>query len=75
MSSIVKKCVKGCTHAFQDRQYGKGIRVHRVSKKGEERCTVCEPTAWKRRLKGLAAAHTPAFNLAPKSSGPIYGGN
>lgn len=30
-----------CTHEFQDKLYGKGIRVHNQTKVGQFRCTVC----------------------------------
>ena len=37
-----KRCT--CTHAFQDKMYGKGVRVVTRSVKGEARCTVCGAT-------------------------------
>ena len=34
------KCT--CKHAFQDAQYGQGVRLHNIGKMGKEaRCTVC----------------------------------
>lgn len=30
-----------CKHDFQDSVYGKGIRLHNVTKLGKFRCTVC----------------------------------
>lgn len=38
---MIKKC--DCKHAFQDKKYGKGMRVHNeyTSKSGGYRCTVC----------------------------------
>lgn len=36
--------VCGCSHAYQDKVYGKGKRVHNQlgpKKKGTYRCTVC----------------------------------
>lgn len=40
MTSL-KKCI--CTHDFQDKHYGKNIRVHNTIVKNnlEHRCTVC----------------------------------
>lgn len=32
-----------CQHEFQDETYGKGMRVHNVSKSGRAVCTVCVP--------------------------------
>lgn len=32
----------GCTHAYQDREYGKGRRLHNICAGGaKRRCTVC----------------------------------
>lgn len=32
-----------CKHDFQDKQYGKGMRVHNFTEKSEKwRCTVCK---------------------------------
>lgn len=43
MKTIIKKCV--CSHEYQDRRYGKGMRVMNVkSKKEEATCTVCGTT-------------------------------
>ncbi len=40
---IVKSCT--CDHAYQDKQYGKGMRVHNPIRVGTKdlgyRCTVC----------------------------------
>jgi hypothetical protein len=31
-----------CKHEFQDKEYGKGVRLHTVSEDGKKfRCTVC----------------------------------
>lgn len=35
----IRQCA--CKHKFQDRQYGKQMRVHNVSKDNALRCTVC----------------------------------
>lgn len=35
------KCT--CEHEFQDQLYGKGMRVHNVTKDGFAACTVCCP--------------------------------
>lgn len=45
MSVKVIEC--GCNHQAQDKLYGKGMRVHNLTQKGNEstsiwRCTVCE---------------------------------
>lgn len=42
MATSVKKCT--CKHAFQDRVYGKGKRVHTVGEKNTT-CTVCGKTS------------------------------
>jgi hypothetical protein len=39
MSTTLVKC--SCSHEFQDKQYGKGVRVANVTGKGALRCTVC----------------------------------
>lgn len=36
-----KRCQRGCKHAFQDKTYGAGVRVHNIMKSGSMRCTVC----------------------------------
>jgi hypothetical protein len=37
----IRRC--DCTNAFQDKKYGKNMRVHNISTKHNEyRCTVCE---------------------------------
>jgi len=42
--SAIKQC--DCVHEFQDKRYGKGMRVHTPTKSiksgGAWRCTVCE---------------------------------
>lgn len=36
----IRRC--NCKHAWQDRRYGKGMRVHnRMPQKSLNRCTVC----------------------------------
>ena len=38
--TVIKHC--GCQHEFQDKQYGRGMRVHNYAEKTEAyRCTVC----------------------------------
>lgn len=49
LKSTTKRAILPCTckHDFQDEQYGKGMRLHRVVTRAgafgrtEERCTVC----------------------------------
>ena len=36
---LILRC--DCKHEFQDKQYGKGRRVHTTNEKGRFRCTVC----------------------------------
>ena len=37
---MIKQC--NCTHAYQDKKYGKGLRVHNLCKDPTKcRCTVC----------------------------------
>ena len=44
-TTVIKRC--DCVHAFQDKKYGDGLRVHNLTgKKGScigklSRCTVC----------------------------------
>lgn len=35
----ILKCT--CKHEFQDKTYGKDMRVHNRTKDGKARCTVC----------------------------------
>ena len=43
MATKILKC--DCKHEFQDKQYGKGNRVHNESTKDKLwRCTICEKT-------------------------------
>lgn len=50
---MLKTC--NCVSLVQDTLYGKGMRVHTVSKKGDEiRCTVCKPRRLKIRLNSHA---------------------
>jgi hypothetical protein len=44
---MVKKLKCNCKHSFQDKEHGKGIRVHNFAPKGNQgspgwRCTVCK---------------------------------
>lgn len=42
MSERVKLIKCSCNHEFQDKRYGKGIRVHNWREKANSyRCTVC----------------------------------
>lgn len=59
---MIKKCDgnfgKSCVSDYQDKLYGKGIRVHTTAKDGTHRCTVCGPSSRKQqRLKLHADAH------------------
>lgn len=36
---IIKKC--NCKHEGQDKIHGQGQRVHNITQKGEQVCTVC----------------------------------
>lgn len=47
-----------CEHAVQDEIYGKGMRVHNVSKSGRAVCTVCVPNYRLNRMQ-------PAEDLSP----------
>ena len=38
MPSKIRKCT--CHHPFQDKTYGRGLRVHNESNNGDK-CTVC----------------------------------
>lgn len=59
----ILKC--SCRSEFQDRKYGKGMRVHNPAKDGaliKYNCTVCGPGPRKEiRLKLYAAKWTPLF--------------
>lgn len=40
MATVVKKCT--CENKFQDKEYGKGMRLHNIREKANtNRCTVC----------------------------------
>ena len=41
MATVIKPC--DCKHEYQDKVYGKNMRVHNTmaSEKGDYRCTVC----------------------------------
>ena len=40
MAAVVKPCT--CQSEFQDKTYGKGMRVHSEKKEGREaKCTIC----------------------------------
>lgn len=39
--TVLKRCPRACKQAFQDKQYGAGVRVHNIMKNGGTRCTVC----------------------------------
>lgn len=53
----VKRCT--CKSPFQDKRYGPGMRLFRQPKKGEDRCTVCEPTPHDKRMKAIASTWKP----------------
>jgi hypothetical protein len=64
MARIVKAC--SCSHAMQDKLYGKGMRLHTEDKKGsEQRCTVCKPRRRESRLISYANGYLPAAGFAP----------
>lgn len=44
----ILKCT--CTHEYQDEIYGKGMRVHNVTKDGNAACTVCCPNAQRNKI-------------------------
>jgi hypothetical protein len=37
--TIIARC--SCTHAFQDKRYGSGLRLMNLTSNGKGRCTVC----------------------------------
>lgn len=37
---MILKCT--CKNEFQDKKYGRGMRVHNPTAKDKQRCTVCE---------------------------------
>lgn len=37
--SLIKQC--NCQSEYQDKKYGRGMRVHNETAKDELRCTVC----------------------------------
>lgn len=37
--TVILRCT--CQHDFQDKTYGKGMRVHNVTPKSKANCTVC----------------------------------
>ena len=39
-TTIIKRCTKNCEHEYQDKKYGKGMRVHNVGR-NQTTCTVC----------------------------------
>lgn len=49
----ILKCT--CEHEFQDSLYGKGMRVHNVTKDGSAACTVCAPATRHNKLSPGAA--------------------
>ena len=38
-TSSIRRCT--CDHKFQDKRYGKGMRVHAIMANTNQRCTVC----------------------------------
>ncbi len=51
-----------CKDEFQDKEYGKGMRVHNIGGKGKEKlayCTVCSPSRF-RTLRYLQMTIEPA---------------
>lgn len=43
MAVVIKQCncTEGIAAQYQDRTYGKGLRVHNEMEKGGSTCTVC----------------------------------
>lgn len=38
--TVIRRCT--CSHEYQDKTYGAGMRVHNIAKKGDgARCTIC----------------------------------
>ncbi len=63
MGTIILPCT--CKDEFQDRHYGKGMRVHNVGGKGKEKnayCTVCSPSQ-QRELR----------HYTPTIAAPLFG--
>jgi len=42
-STIIKPCSKNCESEYQDKKYGKGLRVHNLGR-DKATCTVCGNT-------------------------------
>lgn len=49
----ILKCT--CEHEFQDKAYGKGMRVHNVTEEGDAACTVCTPNYRINRMNSVTA--------------------
>ena len=48
---MILKC--NCKHAFQDKEYGQGLRLHNIMKGNKKaRCTVCGTVREVRGMKG-----------------------
>lgn len=55
-----------CKDEFQDKHYGKGMRVHNVGGKGKERigyCTVCSPSTKRVRKFFTTQVAAPPFGV------------
>jgi len=39
MATIAMRC--NCAHDFQDKELGRGMRLHNIMPSGKARCTVC----------------------------------
>jgi putative component of toxin-antitoxin plasmid stabilization module len=64
-----KICTNDCVSEFQDKAYGKGVRVHNEDKKGVPHCTVCGGDHQKQKYASYARNWNPAYSLAPKNDG------
>jgi len=60
-----QRCTNNCLSLFQDRLYGVGIRIHRLSVKGEARCTVCKSTRWTMKMNAICASEMVKPALLP----------
>lgn len=62
----------GCQSEFQDKMYGKNIRVATINKTGHKSCTVCGgKPCWEKRLEahyGPASSFSPEVLMKPLKS-------
>lgn len=57
-----QKCIRDCDHEYQDKRYGKGMRVHTEPLKGDPRCTVCSEASLTKKMRSIATS--PSWNPA-----------